>query len=203
MPVSTKRVLVSIHGIRTFGQWQERLNEIVHTRAPDTEIETYKYGYFNVFAFSVPLLRHLATRAFRRHLMDLSEKYPGAEFVIVCHSFGTKIVGDTLSGIGSQIRLNVRLLILAGSVLTANFNIARLITSGRVQRVINDCGIDDNILLLSHFFILGTGMAGRTGFTGFSNNRLVNRFFPGGHDLYSNRPATIATHSCCVGGFRQ
>jgi outer membrane protein OmpA-like peptidoglycan-associated protein len=53
-----------------------------------------------------------------------------------------------------------------------------------VRRVVNDCGIDDDILILSQFCVLFTGMAGRLGFVGMTSARFVNRFFSGGHSHY-------------------
>ncbi|MNX76517.1 hypothetical protein D3C86_1080280 [compost metagenome] len=74
--------------------------------------------------------------------------------------------------------------ILSGSVLKSNFDWSSLLDSGKVGTVVNDCGVNDNILLLSQIGVLFTGMAGRVGFYGFTHARLVNRFFPGGHSHY-------------------
>jgi len=75
-------------------------------------------------------------------------------------------------------------IILAGSVLKPDFSWSSLSRSGRVRTLVNDCAIDDNVLLLSQLFVLFTGMAGRIGFYGFSGDQVVNRFFHGGHSLY-------------------
>ena len=52
------------------------------------------------------------------------------------------------------------------------------------MKLINDCGCDDRILLLSEGLVPNTGMAGRVGFYGINNARFVNRFFKGGHSHY-------------------
>jgi hypothetical protein len=53
-----------------------------------------------------------------------------------------------------------------------------------VLRVVNDCGSKDNVLLLSQFFVLFTGMAGRTGFSGATNEHFRNRYSTFGHSGY-------------------
>ncbi|TBB15030.1 hypothetical protein ELH48_36365 (plasmid) [Rhizobium ruizarguesonis] len=78
----------------------------------------------------------------------------------------------------------IDLIILAGSVLRPNFNWPKFLLKLPCQRVINDCGVNDNVLLLSQFGVLLTGMAGRVGFYGFTGNDVVNRFFVGGHGHY-------------------
>jgi hypothetical protein len=49
---------------------------------------------------------------------------------------------------------------------------------------VNDCGINDSVLVLSQLVVLFTGMAGRVGFYGFSGGTVFNRFFAGGHSHY-------------------
>jgi hypothetical protein len=81
-----RQVIITVHGIRTFGQWQQRLENLLPPRT-DRVIFHYKYGYFSLVAFLVPPLRWLAVRRFSRELTHLSERYPQAIFDIVSHSF--------------------------------------------------------------------------------------------------------------------
>ena len=72
-----KQLLVSVHGIRTFGNWQERLERMIGDevdRRNDDQIRVvnYKYGYFSVIAFLIPVLRWLVVRRFRAELLALS-----------------------------------------------------------------------------------------------------------------------------------
>ena len=53
-----------------------------------------------------------------------------------------------------------------------------------VQRVVNDCGAKDNVLLLNQLLVLFTGMAGRLGFNGGTGRTFRNRFFDFGHSGY-------------------
>jgi hypothetical protein len=50
--------------------------------------------------------------------------------------------------------------------------------------VVNECGTKDSVLLLSQFFVLVTGMAGRLGFNGGTGRNFRNRYFEFGHSGY-------------------
>jgi hypothetical protein len=51
----SSHLIITVHGIRTFGQWQERLERLVteSTNLDDVEFINYKYGYFSVLAFII------------------------------------------------------------------------------------------------------------------------------------------------------
>lgn len=179
-----KKLIITVHGIRTFGQWQERLEELVNDSASDTEdirFLHYKYGYFSVFAFLIPPLRWLVTRRFRRYANVVCQEEEWDSISVVAHSFGTHIVSWGLKYADQDVR--VRNLILAGSVLKSDFDWQSML-GHRVDRLTNDCGTKDSILLLSQLFVLLTGMAGRVGFTGMVGHKFRNRFFEIGHSGY-------------------
>lgn len=180
---AAKYLLVTVHGIRTFGQWQNRLAALVKRKSPDIAVENFSYGYFSVFAFWFPPLRWLAVRAFRRDLIKILSRYPGRMLCIVAHSNGTFLVAKALQQ-APEMRDRIDTIILSGSVLRSDFRWGDLIAQLNIRRVVNDCGISDNVLLLSQFFVLFTGMAGRLGVRGMTGTVLVNRYFNGGHSLY-------------------
>lgn len=182
--MNPQRIVVSVHGIRTFGQWQTRLAHLLRDRCPSIRTETYGYGYFSAIAFLFPPLRWLATLHFRKDLIRLLERFPDAQVDLVAHSFGTHLVGFSIRRLNPKYRNRIHTIVLAGSVLRSDFPWAQLIDAGCVQRVVNDCGVDDAVLILSQFLVLFTGMAGRVGFGGTTNDRFINRFFRGGHSHY-------------------
>jgi WD40 repeat protein len=184
MPVLKKEVVITVHGIRTFGDWQTRLKKLLRAANPELIVENYGYGYFNALAFIIPFFRWRAVRDFQCRLRDLLHQHSDANISIVAHSFGTHIVSWGLKGLETHEMPYVRVLILSGSVLKSNFDWNLLLKTKRIGCVINDCGINDGILILSQLFVLFTGMAGRIGFYGFTNERLLNRFFVGGHSHY-------------------
>ena len=180
MDQNTKHLVITIHGIRTFGQWQERLERLV-PREAGIRFAHYRFGYFSILAFLVPLVRMLVVRRFRREVETLSTRLKPNRIDLVGHSFGTHILGWSIRKLDPSIPIHT--VILAGSVLKSEFYWADLF-QGRIKRLINDCGTNDTALLFSQFFVLGTGMAGRAGFIGMNGPELRNRFSDFGHGGY-------------------
>jgi tetratricopeptide (TPR) repeat protein len=180
-----KQLIISVHGIRTFGHWQERLEQLLQAQASnrDLTVINYKYGYFSILAFLVPFLRWLVVRRFRKFYVDVATGQDWDRIDLAGHSFGTHIIAWALYGIDSAARPQVNTIVLAGSVLKSGFPWQVLIGHG-VTRVVNDCGTNDGILILNQICVLGTGMAGLLGFTGGIGKTFRNRFFKCGHSGY-------------------
>jgi len=178
-------LVVTVHGIRTFGQWQDRLERLLSPSPPETSrtVIAYRYGYFSVLAFLAPPLRWLVVRRFRSFFLDQCEGGNWERIDLVGHSFGTHIIGWALHGIPVARRPKIHTIILAGSVLKNTFPWQTLIGKG-VGRLVNDCGTKDGILILTQFLVLFTGMAGRLGFNGGTGRNFRNRFFAYGHSDY-------------------
>lgn len=178
-----RHLIITVHGIQTFGQWQERLEKLLEAKDHKIEVFNYKYGYFSIIAFLVPFLRWLVTKRFRRDLLQQITRARWNRIDLVGHSFGTHLIGWGLYGIKPENRPRIHTVILAGSVLKQWFPWEKLL-GVCVGRVVNDCGIDDGILLLNQIFVLFTGMAGRMGFAGMTCDDFRNRFFDFGHSGY-------------------
>src|SRR5262245_30865313 len=185
-----EHLVVSVHGINTFGQWQERLEKELKTAAVDNcvelDIRNYHYGVFSIIAFFIPFLRWLVVRQFRKYLVAAAKEKQWERIDLVGHSFGTHIIGWALFGIPESVRPTIHTVILAGSVLKSNIPWQTLLgrKRGRVHRVVNDCGISDAVLILNQLFVLFTGMAGRIGFNGGTGSDFRNRYFAFGHSGY-------------------
>ncbi|WP_096388149.1 response regulator [Hafnia sp. CBA7124] len=181
-----KILCITVHGIRTKGSWQERLKKIVESKVNTVEFHSYKYGYFTVISFFIPFLRKVKLKHFAKELISIRDRNnENKEMMFFCHSFGTYIV---VKGINDYLlkkgeKINIKLIVLAGSVLPSNFDF-QMILDKTNARVVNDCGSDDRILFLSEALVPNTGMAGRIGFYGLNNNRFVNRYYKGGHSHY-------------------
>jgi tetratricopeptide (TPR) repeat protein len=182
-PAPAKHLVITVHGIRTAGDWQALLEKMLkEDRSEAIEVVPYKYNYFSALAFLFPLLRWIAARRFRARLLSELEKHPDARVDIVAHSFGTYLVGQAIRSIPRP--RGIHTIILAGSVLKPSFPWHLYARAGQVGRVVNECGIKDSILVLSQGFVLGMGMAGRVGFIGLMDEQLVNRYHPFGHSGY-------------------
>jgi YD repeat-containing protein len=176
-------IVLTVHGIRTYGSWTHRLAALLRMSGSKKAVIPYAYGYFSAIAFLIPFLRWIEVRRFRKHFLELAAQNPGAKFCIVAHSFGTFIVMRAIQGIPVQDCPAIQRVILCGSVLSPTLDLSAILTN-RVETLVNDCCVDDAVLLVSQFFVIGTGMAGRVGFYGFQGKNLVNRFHRGGHSGY-------------------
>src|SRR6266566_2814956 len=178
-----KHLIVTVHGIRTYGQWSDRLTSLIKNAEPKAEIVNYAYGYFSFFAFLVPPLRWLATKRFKRALQQELERENWERVDIVAHSFGTHLASYALQSLARSRPIQIHTLILAGSVLRSTFRWDGLIPRS-VGRLCNECGVRDYALVASQLFVFLTGMAGRSGFTGALSSRFRNRYFDFGHSGY-------------------
>lgn len=178
-----RHLIITIHGIRTYGHWQERLEAIIKSENQNIKFAHYRYGYFSIVAFIVPLSRWLVTKRFRQELIHLVEVGNYDRIDIVAHSFGTHISMWGLHGIQEDERPKIHTVITCGSVLRPSFPWFSLWPK-YVDRVVNDCGTKDLVLVLNQLAVLFTGMAGRVGFEGFNKENYRNRFFQFGHSGY-------------------
>ncbi|SPY45281.1 alpha/beta hydrolase [Photobacterium damselae] len=179
---------LSVHGIRTFGKWQQDLKKTIESHVSSVNFEHYKYGYFTVISFFIPFLRNLQVKKFKQALLEIIKRKNDDEIIIFCHSFGTYVVVNAIDSLiknGANCN-KISKLVLAGSVLKSNYDFTNILTQTNMK-IINDCGYNDNILLLSEGFVPNTGMAGRVGFYGLNNQRFSNRYFSGGHSHYFDK----------------
>lgn len=183
---------ITVHGIRTRGDWQQKLKKIVESNVDTVSFETYKYGYFTIISFMLPFMRWYQIYKFKETLRKLP-KDNDHKIMIFAHSFGTYIVIRAIESLLKEgVKLNIDKIILSGSVLCASHNF-NLIMQKTEATIINDCGFNDKVLLLSEGFVPNTGMAGRVGFYGLNNERFVNRYFKGGHSHYFDDPSNFIT----------
>lgn len=183
-----EHLVITLHGIRTFGRWQERLGQLLHRRDPSIVTYHYKYGYFPLLKFLTPPLRWLAVRHFRRWLLQTLADHPNARRVdLVAHSFGTYIASWAVHGLPPEKRPRLHTIILAGSTLPNDFPWGELLHEGTVRRVVNECGLKDWVLVANRLLVPFTGMAGWTGFVGGLSEHFQNRYYPFGHSGYYER----------------
>jgi hypothetical protein len=163
-------LVITVHGIRTFGQWQKRL-EIVTKAAAGAQSDGFvfkhkNYGYFSIFKFLNPLARRVEVRRFAAELKDLLGRRYEPAFDRIClvgHSFGTHVIAHALTQLPVEMQSKVDTVILSGSVLPMRFPWDALVGT-RVLRVINDCANRDLILPVNALLPFGSGVGGRNGF---------------------------------------
>ncbi|MCY0854998.1 response regulator [Cupriavidus sp. D39] len=176
--------VITVHGIRTFGQWQLRLKRLVEGNIGKVKFNSYRYGYFSTISFLIPLLRASEVERLSQHFRMLIKSPPKGGYVIFCHSFGTYLVAEVLKGMAKTgVNLPLTTLVTAGSVLPSDYDWSPVIDNFGC-RIVNDCTDGDYILWLAKLAAPDMGMAGKCGFYGFNNERLMNRYFTGGHSSY-------------------
>src|SRR3954469_23867491 len=120
MTDTPRHLVVTVHGIRTYGNWQRELNDLLEDAEPGITAKNYQYGFFSSLAFLVPPLRWLVARRFRNFLVHEFETMPaGSRIDLVAHSFGTFLVASALPYIPKGSKVHT--LIFAGSVLRPSF----------------------------------------------------------------------------------
>ena len=62
----TTHLVITVHGIRTYGDWQDELKKLLEAAEPGVTVRMYRYGFFSSLAFLIPPLRWLVGRQFRR-----------------------------------------------------------------------------------------------------------------------------------------
>ncbi len=91
--IEKDHLVITVHGIRTFGQWQEKLETLVESsNTGKINFVKIDYGYFSVIAFFLPFVRWFATKRIKRLLFGAITEQPWRRVDIVAHSFGTHLV---------------------------------------------------------------------------------------------------------------
>lgn len=179
-----KTLCISVHGIQTYATWQHQLERSIVSNIKDVEVIDFKYGYFSLFSFIIPFLRLAVIRKFTSDFQRVLNNRENQRVIVFAHSFGSYVAVKSIEKIlKMKGNVSVDTLVLCGSVLKSSYNFSR-IQNKTNMRIVNECGINDNILLLSQIFVPNTGMAGRVGFIGFNSDKFVNRYYKGGHSLY-------------------
>ena|GEM_PF-2915901 len=179
-------LVITVHGIRTYGNWQADLKGLLEAAEPGITVLNYQYGYFSSLAFLVPPLRWMVAWRFRRFFAHAIESVPeGSRIDVVAHSFGTYLVASAVPKVPRTRQLHT--ILLAGSVLRPAYPWFRYQQAGCLRRVVNECGWDDTVLVLCQSTALMMGMAGRVGFQGMVGGQLLNRYYRCGHGGYFDR----------------
>lgn len=183
--------LVTIHGILTFGDWQQSLYEKVKVNNSADKIEhlSFKYARLDFFTFAVPGLRNWIVNRFRADLVNWLENNYCKKIVCFSHSFGTFVLLKALETIEDEnLVKNIELIVLSGSVLKQNHSFDNLLKKLPRARIVNDCAVNDKALIASKGIVLGMGMAGKLGFCKLENSNFINRNFKGGHSSFFKEP---------------
>src|SRR5688572_14965409 len=116
-----RHLVITLHGIRTFGGWQDRLRLLLENAEPGIHVLCYRYNYFSALAFLLPPARWLEVRHFRKYITKVCDDGSWTRIDIVAHSFGTHVAAWALYGLETHRRPRIHTMILSGSVLKSTF----------------------------------------------------------------------------------
>ena len=181
--------IVTVHGIRTFGSWQEFLFSGIKEDNDGKDIEHlgFKFAGIDFFTFLFPPLRKKIVYRLENDLISWLQDNKAKEIFFFSHSFGTYLTVKALENIKGDIDVScIKCVVFSGSVLDQDYDFTKL-SHFKNMTIVNDCAVNDTPLLFSEAAVLGTGMAGLTGFRGLSSSKVTNRYFNGGHSMFFNR----------------
>jgi CheY-like chemotaxis protein len=176
-----KKGIITIHGIRSYGEWQKKLNENLSCTGID---EKKRFDYEIVNSLSIFSKKVAQKNIKKLEMLIKSVAEEKDKIYLFSHSFGTYITLKAVINIideGEKTKHNISTIIISGSVVDQSFNFDKITNSG--IKIVNDCATSDYTLYLSKVFIPRLGMIGKTGINSFSN-RITNRFITGGHSAF-------------------
>jgi len=180
------RVLFSIHGIRTYGQWAQTLTKVMVNHG--FVVSSFSYGYLSFARFLLPSPRQQVTdhfaEWFRAQVKDLgicNSAEPADRPSIIAHSFGASVVATALQ---EHCDIRIDKLILCGSIIPCDFDWETLFDRRQIELIHNEVGTRDIWADLVRHLVSGTGASGRRGFN-TANERCKNEQYEGyGHCDY-------------------
>ncbi|MDX1964944.1 MAG: hypothetical protein SFX18_17480 [Pirellulales bacterium] len=174
-----KEVVLLIHGIRTFAEWQPMVKRVLE-EIPNTKVIPIKYGYLDAIRFWCPFFtRQFAIIDLRRQIQDAKASNVDSEVSVIAHSFGTYAITQILVD-NPDIKLHH--LILSGSIVPRSYR-WDYVRSRLATDVLNDYGTKDFWPVLAKCLTWGYGDTGRHG---FGRNGVTDRGFDYKHSDFFN-----------------
>jgi pimeloyl-ACP methyl ester carboxylesterase len=140
------RVVVTIHGIRTHGQWQKKITPYLasHGLVP----YHIDFGWFPVLRFLIPWTRERKLKAIRDELRDLIDKVRVRRISIIAHSFGTWLAMESLRRDNGALQFDR--VVLTGSILPCDFDWQSVMSENKwVMAVRNERATSDWVVRLA------------------------------------------------------
>jgi hypothetical protein len=166
-PARDPRAVFLIHGMTTRGEWQERLSwRLALTYGYSVPVRVFKYGSEAWSPFwgreHRRLARKLGEDLLRAH-DELGAFKPAARCDVVAHSFGTLLLALALRS-PEFAGLRLGRVILTGGIVPRDYPWEELISSGRVEAILNHRAGRDQWVRWAPWAFPGTGSSGRDGY---------------------------------------
>jgi hypothetical protein len=178
------KVAIGLHGIRTHAAWIRSFSDVASRHSWRCLQDKWNFGFYNILKFLNGWSRGKKIHWFRvQYHTETHDTDSGLEDglpSIVCHSFGTYILGYSLLRY-DYIKFNR--VILCGSILPVDFAWDKIIARGQVQSVRNEYSPKDFWAKHVRHCVRGTGQSGVIGFS-CRHERLIQEEFQYDHSEY-------------------
>ncbi|MBW8758428.1 MAG: alpha/beta hydrolase [Burkholderiales bacterium] len=183
------KIVVTLHGIRTRGQWQKQITPYLarHGLIP----YHLDYGFFGLVSFLVPWARARRVQWLRGELRDLMDRTGARRVSLIAHSFGTWLALEVLEAENGNIRFDR--VVLTGSIVRRDFPWgATLLRKRWIQALRNERATSDWVVRAAELFSRLAGpiaaRAGASGAIGFNTAcpGVHERSVAGGHSEVLN-----------------
>ncbi|WP_146148834.1 hypothetical protein [Pseudaminobacter soli (ex Li et al. 2025)] len=196
-------VVFVVHGIRDKGFWTHKIARAVKLEA-EREQRVFRsftgtYGYFAIFPFLAPWVRHWKTGWLMDHYVLMRALYPEAKFSYVGHSNGTYLLGHALLHYPAA---KFHRVVFAGSVVRCDFPWNALLPDksasmpGQVDKVLNYVATQDWVVaIFAKAFQAFPAMfdIGSAGYDGFDEYRRETR-----HPNLHEAKFVVGTHEAGI-----
>lgn len=172
-------VLLLIHGIQTDGSWQK----LVSNDLGDIKnLNIVELGYECVTAAQlVSPFRSTPVKKITDDIRDLRRREPRARLMVIAHSFGSYIVSEIIK---KSSDISFEKIIFCGSIVPRSYPWGRYAPRMEKGSIINDVGTKDIYPIIATCSSLGYGASG---FRGFQNGLVLDRYFPYGHSTFFDK----------------
>jgi hypothetical protein len=155
-----RNVIISLHGIRTRGEWQKKLAPLVSSKG-----WTYyplDYGFFFALTLLIPFyFRSKKVEWLRNELDKINTETNGAVPSIIVHSFGSYLLSKILE---KHTCFKFDRIILTGSIIKKGYDWDTPLNNRNVQKVHNLTAKKDFWSRVAEWCVIGAGQSGVDGF---------------------------------------
>lgn len=151
-------VVITLHGIRTRGEWQKRIAPLIARYGMIPVL--LDYGYVKLLRFLNPFSRDQLVKWLRDNVAAVRRDYPDVPISIVAHSLGSYLVARLIS---EKYGFIFETVLFSGSIVRADYDWVDVLETNRVNYVANYIAQRDIWPKLASL-IPGMGRAGVDGF---------------------------------------
>jgi pimeloyl-ACP methyl ester carboxylesterase len=162
------QLVISVHGICTYGEWEKVLPGVIGTKAA---VEAFPIGHYGLTRFLIPPFNNRKINEFYRWYYSTLKLHPEVQLErydkrpsLIGHSFGTWIVGYAMQ---KYPDIKFDKLILFGCILPRDFDWLTLFGRDQIGSVVNERGLKDPWPGWAKRFVKRAGTGGSGGFDWF------------------------------------